>query len=104
MAAEEEARAQSRHSTPPPPPRPPVSPPPPRPTYSYAAGVAHTTEEVNAARAAAERTKRAAAWPSLRERLLGALIAWVPLALLIGYGGPAAQRLRPLRCHLPSLV
>lgn len=87
VAAEEEARAQSRQSTPP---RPPVSPPPPRPTYSYAAGVAHTTEQVNAARAAADRAKRAAAWPRLRERLLGALIAWVPLALLIAYGGSAA--------------
>jgi curved DNA-binding protein CbpA len=74
-----------------PPPRPPASPPPPpRPTYAYAAGVAHTTEQLNAARAAAERARRAATWPSLRERLLAALIAWVPLALLIGYGGSAA--------------
>jgi len=89
VAADEEARAQSRQSTPPPP-RPPVTPPPPRPTYSYAAGVAHTTEQVNAARAATQRAKRAAAWPSLRERLLIALIAWVPVALLIGYGGSAA--------------
>jgi curved DNA-binding protein CbpA len=89
VAADEEARARSRQSTPPPP-RPPVTPPPPRPTYSYAAGVAHSTEQVNAARAATQRAKRAAAWPSLRERLLIALIAWVPLALLIGYGGSAA--------------
>jgi curved DNA-binding protein CbpA len=73
-----------------PPPRQPASPPPPRPTYSYAAGVAHTAEQVNAARAAADRARRAATWPSLRERLLAALIAWVPLALLIGYGGSAA--------------
>ena len=90
VAADEEARAQSRQATPPPP-RPPVTPPPPRPTYSYAAGVAHTTEQVNAARAATQRAKRAAAWPSLRERLLIALIAWVPVALLIGYGGSPPQ-------------
>jgi len=99
VAAEEEARAQSRQSAnagpsarprqPAPPPRPPVTPPPPRPTYSYAAGVAHTTEQVNSARAAAQKAKRAAAWPNLRERLLLALIAWIPLALLIGYGGSA---------------
>jgi curved DNA-binding protein CbpA len=90
VAAEEEARAESaRPRQAAPPPRPPVTPPPPRPAYSYAAGVAHTTEEVNAARAAAQKAKRAAAWPNLRERLLLALIAWVPLALLIGYGGSA---------------
>jgi len=85
-----QARAESaRPRQAPPPPRPPVAPPQPRPTYSYAAGVAHSTEQVNAARAAAHKVKSAAAWPNLRERLLLALIAWVPLALLIGYGGSA---------------
>jgi curved DNA-binding protein CbpA len=81
--------AQARQSSSAPP-RAPVAPPPPRPTYSYAAGVAHTSDQVNAARAAANRARRAAAWPSLRERLLIALIAWVPLALVIGYGGSTA--------------
>jgi curved DNA-binding protein CbpA len=116
VAAEEEARAQAeaaaarpapapRRTAPPrpaeprdtaapprpaPPPPPPVAPPPPRPVYAYAAGVAHTTEQVNAARAATQRAIRAATWPTLRERLIYALLAWIPLALLVGYGGTTA--------------
>lgn len=103
VAAEEEARAEAAHAEPSPQPRartsaarpaqspPPVAPaPPPRPAYAYAAGVAHTAEQVNAARAATQRAIRAATWPTLRERLLYALLAWIPLALVVGYGGAAA--------------
>jgi len=64
--------------------------------------VAHTTEQVNAARAAADRARRAATWPSLGERLLAALIAWVPLALLIGYGGAAAGGCDHLAATCPA--
>jgi hypothetical protein len=53
--------------------------------------VAHTAEAVSAARAATARQLRAAAWPRLRERLLAALLAWIPLALIVGYGGGAAS-------------
>ena len=72
-----------------------ASPPPPRapaggagaPAYAYAsAGVARDPERVAHVRQAYERRTRALAWPSLRQRLLYALIAWLPLALLVGYG------------------
>jgi hypothetical protein len=41
--------------------------------------VAHVREEYM-------RRTRALQWPSLRQRLLYALLAWLPLALLVGYG------------------
>ena len=72
------------------------APPPPAPApagaggataYAYAsAGVARDPEQVAYVRHAYERRTRALAWPSLRQRLLYALIAWLPLALLVGYG------------------
>lgn len=87
-AAARETAAPRPRAAPAPP--PPVAPQPPRPTYAYAAGVTHTTEQVNAARAATQRAIRAATWPTLRERLLYALLAWIPLALVVGYGGATA--------------
>ena len=112
VAADEEARAQAQHAArnraqPSGPPRQntsraspspnaafhtgsasaPASAAPPRPAYAFAAGVARNPEQVNAARAAAERVRRAATWPTLRERLVSALLAWIPLALVAGYGG-----------------
>lgn len=105
VAAEEEARAnasrpagtapqaRTRQTGPPrqaAPTTPPMAPAQPRPAYAYSAGVAHTAEQVNAARAATQRAIRAASWPTLRERLLYALLAWIPLALVVGYGGTTA--------------
>ena len=37
-----------------------------------------------------QRRTNAASWPSLKERLLYALMAWIPAGLVIGYGGAAA--------------
>jgi curved DNA-binding protein CbpA len=62
----------------------------PRPSYAHAAGIVHSAEQVSAARAATERARNAAAWPNLRQRLVDALLAWLPLALLIAYAGSAA--------------
>jgi len=41
-------------------------------------------------RKVARRAARSARWPSLGQRMLYALLAWIPLAVLIGYGGAAA--------------
>jgi curved DNA-binding protein CbpA len=57
---------------------------PPRPAAS---GVLRDAESIGQVRAAARREALAARWPSLGQRLLYALLAWLPVALLIGYGG-----------------
>lgn len=50
-------------------------------------GVAHDAQSVSRAREQFLRRIRARRWPSLTERLLYALVAWLPFAALIGYGG-----------------
>lgn len=50
-------------------------------------GVVHDAESISEIRAAARERALAARWPSLGQRLLYALLAWIPIALLIGYGG-----------------
>jgi curved DNA-binding protein CbpA len=62
--------------------------PSPRRQYAYA-GIARDSAHVSMLRAMARRAARSARWPSLGQRLLYALLAWVPLAALIGYGGVA---------------
>lgn len=60
-----------------------------QPAYAYA-GVAHDAEQITAVRQMARERRRAAEWPSLGQRARFALLAWLPLALLIGYGAPHA--------------
>ena len=83
------AGPNQRHSAsdaPPPASREPASGPG-APAYAYAsAGVARDPERVAHVRQAYQRRARALAWPSPRQRMLYALIAWLPLALLVGYG------------------
>jgi curved DNA-binding protein CbpA len=87
-------RSPARGTTPPEPgaargtPRPGPPPAGPgAPAYAYAsAGVARDPERVAHVREEYMRRTRALQWPSLRQRLLYALLAWLPLALLVGYG------------------
>lgn len=61
---------------------------PPAPAFAYAAaGVTRDAREVVHARDRFLRRLRAETWPSLTERLLYALLAWLPMAAVIGYGG-----------------
>jgi hypothetical protein len=55
-----------------------------------AAGVAHDAVEITAVRAVARERAAAERWPSLAQRLRVAALAWLPLALLVTYGAPAA--------------
>jgi hypothetical protein len=60
---------------------------------AYAAtpqAVAYDARRAEHAKQAAGRRARAQPWPSLRERLVYALLAWLPVAIAIGYGGAAA--------------
>jgi len=57
-------------------------------TYTSAsAGVSHDAQKIHEVRQAWRRRTSAASWPSLRQRLLYALVAWIPIAVAIGYGG-----------------
>ena len=58
-------------------------------TYT-ASGVSRDAHRIHQVRQAWRRRTNAAAWPTLRERLLYALLAWIPAALVIGYGGALA--------------
>lgn len=51
------------------------------------AGVVRDAGSISEARASAREEARASRWPSPRARLAHALLAWLPIALLIGYGG-----------------
>lgn len=57
-----------------------------QPAYAWA-GVARDTQSIAQARAAARDVARSAAWPTLSERLAYAFLAWLPIAILIGYAG-----------------
>jgi len=62
----------------------------PAPAYAKPtaeAGVARDAQSINEVRAAAREQELAARWPTLGQRLLYAALAWIPLAVLIGYGG-----------------
>jgi curved DNA-binding protein CbpA len=58
-------------------------------TYT-AAGVSRDAHRIHQVRQMMRRRASAATWPTLRERLLYALLAWIPAALAIGYGGTLA--------------
>lgn len=61
------------------------------PAYAYtSAGVARDARSIHRVREQFRRRTNAQAWPSLRERLFYALLAWIPIATLIGYGGSVA--------------
>ncbi|HYI23545.1 MAG TPA: DnaJ domain-containing protein [Candidatus Limnocylindrales bacterium] len=90
-AAEAEARQQAaraareQQATPP---RQSAKPPAPQPAYAYAsAGVARDPVSVGRAREQFLKRLRAQHWPNLKERLLYALVAWLPIAVLIAFGG-----------------
>ena len=89
-AAEAENRRRAtnptRETRPPENEAPPPQPPPPAFAYA-AAGVTRDAREVVHARDRFLRRLRAETWPSLTERLLYALLAWLPIAAVIGYGG-----------------
>ena len=58
-------------------------------TYT-ASGVSRDAQRIHQVRQAWRRRTSAATWPTLRERLLYALLGWIPAALVIGYGGALA--------------
>lgn len=58
-------------------------------TYT-AAGVSRDAHRIHQVREMMRRRASAATWPTLRERLLYALLAWIPAALVLGYGGTLA--------------
>jgi curved DNA-binding protein CbpA len=103
-AAEEQARRQAAPPTPQPVPRrraaaSAAQPPAPE------AGIARDASTVARVRARFQAEQRAGRWPSRFQRLRYALLAWAPLALLIGYGGPAAAECQPaLASCSPMLV
>jgi curved DNA-binding protein CbpA len=77
----------------------------PAPVYATPAaeaGVAHDAQTINEVRAAAREQELAARWPSLGQRLLYALLAWIPLAVLIGYGGAVATGCDRAAASCPS--
>lgn len=67
------------------PPRPP-SASPAQPAYAWA-GVSREPPPLSHAGSAGHRASRAVRWPTLPERLALALLAWLPVATLVGYGG-----------------
>lgn len=50
--------------------------------------MARDAEQITIVRQQARERQRAARWPSRWQRLRLALLAWLPLALVIGYAGP----------------
>ncbi len=59
--------------------------------FTYAtAGVSRDAQRIHQVRQAWRRRTNAATWPTLRERLFYALLAWVPAAVVLGYGSAAA--------------
>lgn len=72
-------------------------------TYT-AAGVSRDARRIHEAREKMRRRLSAATWPTLRERMLYALLAWIPAALVIGYGGAAATGCDVGRAGCPSYL
>lgn len=81
-------------------PAPPPAPADRAPTY----GVARDVEGISEARQQARQRASAAAWPSLSQRLLLALVAWIPLAIAIGYGGAVATGCDRAAISCPSYL
>ncbi|HVM29882.1 MAG TPA: J domain-containing protein [Candidatus Limnocylindrales bacterium] len=79
----------TRPVTPRPRPAPPTASPDPE------AGVARDAERISRIRARVRAEERAAHWPSRFQRLRYAVLAWAPVALLVGYGGPVLAECRP---------
>jgi hypothetical protein len=119
--AEAQARRRAAAPQPEPPPPPPAAAPTSGPSAAAAAagsaahgstftyttatmGVAHDANKIHEARMSWQRRANAATWPSLKERLIYALIAWIPLALVIGYGGAAATGCDVTSANCPSMV
>lgn len=67
-------------------------------------GVARDVNQISRARARVRAAERAARWPSSFQRLRYAILAWAPLALLIGYGGPVAAGCDPALADCPRLL
>jgi curved DNA-binding protein CbpA len=68
------------------------------------AGVARDAERITRIRARVRAEERAARWPSRFQRLRYALLAWAPVALLIGYGGPVAAGCTPALGDCPDYL
>jgi hypothetical protein len=66
--------------------------------------VARDIYGISEARQAARQRASAAAWPSLSQRLLLALVAWIPLAIAIGYGGAVATGCDRAAISCPSYL
>jgi hypothetical protein len=74
-------------------------------TYTTAtAGVARDAHRIHEVRRAWQRRTNAASWPSLKERLTWALVAWVPFALVIGYGGATVTGCDAASADCPQVV
>ena len=107
--AQARRRAAAPHVEPVPPTPKQAAPQPaaPGPSFTYTTatmGVAHDANTIHEARKSWQRRTNAASWPSLKERLIYALIAWIPLAILIGYGGAAASGCDVAMSSCPSMV
>ena len=72
-------------------------------TYT-AAGVSRDAHRIHEVRQRWQKRTSAQTWPSLRERLFYALLAWVPAAIVIGYGGAAATGCDTAVAHCPAYV
>lgn len=81
-------------------PHAPAAPPPAAPEV----GVARDVNQISRVRARVRAAERAARWPSSFQRLRYAVLAWAPLALLIGYGGPVAAGCEPALADCPDLL
>ena len=54
---------------------------------SASAGISRDAHRIHDVRQRFQRSLSARKWPSLRDRLLYAVLAWIPAAIVIGYGG-----------------
>ncbi|CAN5553002.1 hypothetical protein BH23CHL7_BH23CHL7_17510 [soil metagenome] len=75
-------------------------PPPPAPE----AGVAHDAERIHEVRARVRAEQQTANWPSRFQRLRHAALAWAPLALMVGYGGPVVADCQAVAADCPSVL
>ena len=67
-------------------------------------GLAHDARELHRVREDVRRRTNAASWPGLGERLLYALVAWAPIAIVIGFGGAAATGCTTARPACPAYL
>ena len=79
----------------------PAAPPRRRPMtqpVTPEAGVARDAGAISEVRAKVRAEEQRARWPTRAQRLRYALLGWVPMALLVGYGGPVAAGCQPASC------